>query len=64
MLVRGELVVKLPAARVAELLAEGTGTPFDTGKGRPLREWVGVPVDHAGRWNGLAGEAFAFVDTG
>jgi len=46
--VSGErLLVKLPAARVAELVAAGAGHPFHSG-GRLMREWVLLePADDA-----------------
>jgi hypothetical protein len=59
MVQHGRLVVKLPAARVAELIADGAGEPFGAGKGRPMREWVAIRDDT--RWRELAEEALAFV---
>ena len=61
MLVRRELAVKLPEQEVNALVAAGTGQRFDAGKGRPMREWVTVPVGHGDDWERLAGDAFAYV---
>ncbi|GAA1262298.1 hypothetical protein GCM10009609_26630 [Pseudonocardia aurantiaca] len=59
MLSHGALVVKLPAPRVAELIADGVGGPFTAGKDLPMREWLTVAAD--ADWEGLAKEALAFV---
>jgi hypothetical protein len=65
MSVRGELVVKLPAGRVDELVAAGSGRRFERGEGRPMKEWLTVPTDTGtgtrADWPGLAAEALAFV---
>jgi hypothetical protein len=60
---KGELVVKLPADRVAELIAAGIGSVMDRGQpDRPLREWVCLrPVDEASRAAFML-EARSFVD--
>lgn len=56
----GGLIVKLPAARVDELVAEGVGRPFAPA-GRAFREWVQVPAPDAARWRALLDEAARFV---
>jgi hypothetical protein len=61
MLVRGELVVKLPAVRVEELAASGVGRRFDPGHGRLMKQWATVPPSAAARWGALVDEARAFV---
>ena len=61
MLVRGELVVKLPAGRVTAIVETGRGKHFDAGKGRPMREWASVPPDAGADWDALADEACSLV---
>ena len=61
MLVRDELVLKLPAKRVAGLVAAGEGRPFDAGKGKPMKEWLVVASDAKADWLALTEEALAFV---
>ncbi len=61
MLSGGRLVVKLPQDRVITLLGTGAGTPFDAGKGRPMKEWVIVTADDGESWLALAREALEFV---
>jgi TfoX/Sxy family transcriptional regulator of competence genes len=60
MSVRGALVVKLPKARVEELIESGTGRPFDAGRGRVMKEWVTIPASEE-TWVALAREARRFV---
>ena len=57
----GELVVKLPAPRVAELLESG-GRVFTRGeKGVPMKEWVCLPLADEQESLGYVTEARAFV---
>jgi hypothetical protein len=63
MFVRGRLVVKLPAPRVAELVAEGDGVHFDANKGAPMKEWFTLDPDSSRDWSALAEEALTFART-
>jgi hypothetical protein len=61
MLTRGRLIVKLPRDRVAALMHDGIGGPFDAGKGTPMKEWLTVLRDDEDTWHMLAREALNFV---
>ena len=61
MLVRDELVVKLPRSRVDELVSSGMGERFDPGHGRTMKEWLSVAARSAADWVALAEEAFRYV---
>jgi TfoX/Sxy family transcriptional regulator of competence genes len=61
MMVRGELVVKLPKPRVDALIASGNGKPFDPRRdGRIMKEWVTI-TGRPATWMSIAQEAFTFV---
>lgn len=57
----GRVVLKLPASRVAALIASGAGDSFDAGKGRPMKEWVSVRETKRTDWLALATEALEFT---
>lgn len=61
MVVKGELVVKLPAQRVAVLVSGGAGRPFERGPGRPMREWISLRPADAAACAAYVGEARRFV---
>jgi hypothetical protein len=59
---KGAMVFKLGGARHTEALALSGSRLFDpTGRGRPMKEWVEVSVEHAARWLELAREALQYV---
>ena len=57
---RSEFVVKLPPARVAELVTGGRGKYFDAGRGKPMKEWLVVTAGES-TWIHLAREAREFA---
>jgi hypothetical protein len=61
MLVRGRLVVKLPASRVTALIRSGNGEAFDANKGTPMREWLSLDPGSDLDWLSIASEALDFA---
>jgi hypothetical protein len=61
MLVNDRLVLKLPATRVDELLAQGAGERFDPGHGRIQKEWLSITSTSPEDWLAFASESEAFV---
>jgi len=58
----GQLVVKLPAQRVDQLVDSGAGARFSPRRdSRLMKEWATVPLDHSREWEQLVSEAFQFV---
>lgn len=61
MLVRGRLVVKIPADRVTALINSGDGAAFDANKGTPMREWFSLDSESSLPWLPLVHEALDFA---
>ena len=61
MLVRGRLVLKLPADRVDALVGGGDGVHFDANKGTPMKEWFSLDPESGLAWLPLAQEALDFA---
>jgi hypothetical protein len=61
----GTMVFKLGGASHAEALALSGARLFDPSeRGRPMKEWVVVPIEHVSRWLELARDAFDYVGGG
>ncbi len=54
------LVVKLPEARVVELIGQGKGQPFAPA-GKVFREWLSVPKPDRRFWRALLVEGVTFA---
>ncbi len=61
---RDELVLKLPRARVDELVASGAGHRFDPGHGRIMKEWLALDPRAEPDWLALGREARDYVARG
>jgi len=59
---RDAMVFKLTAPQHGEALALSGSRLFDpSGQGRPMKEWVEVPAEHASQWPKLAQHALRYV---
>jgi hypothetical protein len=55
------LVVKLPAARVTELVAASLAEPYSKSTGKPMKEWGLIPAAQRDAWIARAEEALAYA---
>jgi TfoX/Sxy family transcriptional regulator of competence genes len=60
MLVRNQLVVKLPRAQVDSLIQAGLGEAFDPGHGKLMKEWVALGQQSVS-WSEVTKDARDFV---
>ncbi len=63
MIVKDELVVKLPQQRADELIEIGAGRRFDPGSGRLMKQWVSLTPADLSTCTLLMGEALAYVSS-
>jgi len=58
----GAMVFKLGGATHAEALALAGAKLFDPSeRGRPMKEWVVVPIEYSSKWLEFARDAFDYV---
>ena len=55
------MIFKLTAPEHSEALALTNARLFDPMGGRPMKEWIEVPIEHAARWPALARAALRYV---
>ena len=61
---RGTMIFKLaPPQRVIALALPGADLFDPSEQGRPWKEWVQVPAEHASHWRELTQAAYHYVDT-
>ncbi|TDO56211.1 MULTISPECIES: hypothetical protein [Kribbella] len=56
------MTFKLPPEPREKALAVPGAEQFDPGMGRPMKEWVRIPLDQSGVWPDYAAEALEYVD--
>ena len=56
----GDLIVKLPRQRVAQLVDDGVAQPFAPA-GRTFKEWVSIPERDEDTWHSLLTEARTYA---
>lgn len=58
---KGAMVFKLGGAAHARALTLAGAHLFDPIGGRPMKEWVVVPMEHAAEWSALARDAQSYI---
>ncbi|MCB1316254.1 MAG: MmcQ/YjbR family DNA-binding protein [Leptospiraceae bacterium] len=61
MFYKGDLSVKLPPERVAELIKTGKGSAHDPGTGKPMKDRLLIPASQKRIWIKMCAESLAYV---
>jgi hypothetical protein len=64
MFYKGDVLLRLPPARVAELLDAGLGKPYEAVAGSPMADRVIIPAENRDRWIELSEESLAHCRPG
>ena len=64
MFYKGQLAVKLPPARVSELIENGDGLPLDPGTGKPMKDRVIIPLTKKESWIDFCEESKSYAESG
>lgn len=59
---KGHLVLKFSPNRVAELISQNIGEPYDPGTGTPMKDRVLISTSKKSEWIELCKESKAFVE--
>ena len=57
MFMKGVIIVKLPEELVKEIISMGEGVSYDPGTGKPMKNWVLIPVSRKELWIKYSEEA-------
>ena len=56
-----QLILKLPAKTIDDLIVSHDAIRFERGQGKPMREWICLPAHVTSAWPDLTKQAYDFL---